>query len=83
MAFTMAFSFLSHKRALTTRLEAGERHRDDSLHQLLPKGRCIGKVQQILDGVPNLSFLLEHKFTATAGAASLIICSGIIKLLFL
>ena len=52
------------------RLEAGEWHGDDSRHQLLPKGRCIGKAQQISDGVPNLPFLLEHKFTATAGVAS-------------
>lgn len=70
LAFNTALSFLSHKREPTVRLESGDRHRDDLQHQLLPKGRCIGKAEQISDGAPNLPFLLEHKFTAAAGAAS-------------
>lgn len=66
----MALSFLGHRGEPRMRLEAEEGHRDDTLHQCLPKGRQTGKAEWISDGVPNSPFLLEHKFTAPAGAAS-------------
>lgn len=36
-----------------------------------PKGRCAAKAEQISAGLPSLPFLLEHKFTGTAGAAGI------------
>lgn len=70
LAFNVSLFLLGCTPELTMRLVAGEGHRDESLHQLQLKGRCTGRAEQMSDEAPNLPFLLEHKFTDTAGAAA-------------
>lgn len=83
LAFNVSLFLLRRKPELTMRMVAGEGHRDESLHQLLPKSRCTGSAEQMSDEAPNLSFLVEHKFTATAGAATFNNLQWYIKLLLL